>query len=84
MTAVSDPVAKKAISLGVPDTFVDAAKKLSAADKEKTSRAGVESRGTKEIPAGSDNITGTPHTKPGEDPIWGNISENEVASAYKR
>jgi hypothetical protein len=35
MTVASDPVAKRAIGLGIPEGFVDAAKKMSTADKKK-------------------------------------------------
>lgn len=55
-----------------------------AADKERTARSGVESRGHKEMPAGTENTLGATEQKPGQDPIWGNITEAEVAGAYKK
>jgi len=88
-----DPQARARVNSGnftdIPKFFAQASQRVTAdikaaADKEKTARSGVESRGTKEIPHGSDNVAGAAQSQPGQDPIWGNISEQEVVSAYKR
>lgn len=57
-----------------------------ATDAEHSRRAGVESRGSKEIPAAAENVNGSASSKQeghGHDPIWGNISSDELKSAYK-
>lgn len=57
-----------------------------AANAEHDRRAGVEARGSKEIPAAAENVNGSASSKQeghGHDPIWGNISDNELKSAYK-
>lgn len=73
----------------LPKYFAEASRRVTAetkaaAEKERTARTGVESRGTKELPPGTENVTGATEQKPGQDPIWGNISEAEIAGAYKK
>ena len=73
----------------LPKYFAEASRRVTAdtkaaADKERNLRSGVESRGHREMPAGTENVTGATEQKPGTDPIWGNITEAEVASAYRK
>lgn len=88
-----DPQARTRVNSGnftdIPKYFAEASRRVTAetkaaADKETKARSGVESRGVRELPHGSENATGTAQSQPGQDPIWGNISEQEVASAYKK
>jgi hypothetical protein len=92
---LSDPKAYQRISQGiyvdVPTFFSKASSLVTAETKAASSaehdrRAGVEARGSKEIPAAADNVNGSASSKQeghGADPIWGNISEGELKSAYK-
>jgi hypothetical protein len=81
----------KGVYVDVPTYFSKAsglvtAETKAAANAEHDRRAGVESRGTKEIPAAADNVNGSASSKQeghGHDPIWGDISPNELKSAYK-
>lgn len=91
--AWNDPTARTRINKGdftdLPKYFAEASRRVTAdtktaADKERTARSGVESRGHKELPAGTENTVGATEQKPGQDPVWGNITEAEVAAAYKR
>lgn len=79
------------VYLDVPTYFSKASSLVTAETKaasnaEHDRRAGVETRGSKEIPAAAENMNGSASSKQeghGKDPIWGNISENELKSAYK-
>lgn len=90
-----DPKAMNAISKGVyvdvPTYFSKAsglvtAETKAAANAEHDRRAKVEANGTREIPAAAENVNGSASSKQeghGHDPIWGDISSNELKSAYK-
>jgi hypothetical protein len=90
-----DSKAMNAISKGVyvdvPTYFSKAsslvtAETKAAANAEHDRRAGVEARGSKEIPAAAENVNGSASSKQeghGHDPIWGDISPSELKSAYK-
>lgn len=91
--AWNDDSARARINKGdftdLPKYFAEASRRVTAetkaaADKERTARSGVESRGSKELPPGTENNLGAAEQKPGQDPIWGNISEAEIAGAYKK
>ena len=81
----------KGVYMDVPTYFSKAsslvtAETKAAANAEHDRRAGVEARGTREIPAAAENVNGSASSKQeghGHDPIWGNISDNELKSAYK-
>lgn len=89
-----DTKARDAVSKGVyvdvPSHFSKAsslvtAETKAAANAEHERRSGVESRGSRPIAPAADNVNGS-SSKPeghGQDPIWGNISDNELKSAYK-
>jgi len=91
----SDGAAAKRINSGVyvdvPTYFSKAASLVTAETKaaataDHAARAGVEARGVKEIPAAAENVNGSASSKQeghGQDPIWGNISSEELKSAYK-
>jgi hypothetical protein len=92
--AWADPQARQRISQGVftdvPKYFAEATNRVTAetktaAEKEHEARKGVEERGGKTIIPGAEAVAGT--SKPsglGSDPIWGDISAQEIASAYKK
>jgi hypothetical protein len=81
----------KGVYVDVPTHFSKAsslvtAETKAAANAEHDRRAGVEARGTKEIPAAAENVNGSASSKQeghGHDPIWGDISSQELKSAYK-
>jgi hypothetical protein len=91
----SDNAARERINKGVftdvPTHFSKAsslvtAETKAAASAEHDRRAGVEARGSREIPAAAENMNGSASSKQeghGHDPIWGDISANELKSAYK-
>jgi len=91
----NDPKARNAVAKGVyvdvPTYFSKASRLVTAetnaaATAEHDRRAGVEARGTKEIPAAAENVNGSASSKQeghGHDPIWGDISPSELKSAYK-
>jgi hypothetical protein len=57
-----------------------------ASNAEHTRRSTVEANGVREIPAAADNVNGSASSRQeghGHDPIWGNISDSELKSAYK-
>lgn len=91
--AWNDPSARARINKGdytdLPKYFAEASRRVTAdtkaaTDKERAARAGVESRGSKELPPGTENTVGATEQKPGADPVWGNITEAEVAAAYRK
>lgn len=81
----------KGVYMDVPTYFSKAsslvtAETKAAANAEHDRRAGVEARGTREIPAAAENLNGSASSKQeghGHDPIWGDISSSELKSAYK-
>lgn len=85
-----DSVAK-GVYVDVPTYFSKASSLVTAETKaasnaEHDRRAGVEARGSREIPAAAQNTNGSASSKQeghGHDPIWGNISQEELKSAYK-
>jgi hypothetical protein len=91
----ADSKARDRIAAGVyvdvPTYFSKASSLVTAETKAASSaehdrRAGVEARGVREIPAAADNVNGSASSKQeghGHDPIWGNISDSELKSAYK-
>lgn len=89
----SDPQALKRIAQGVytdvPKYFAEASRRVTADTKtaataEHEARRGVEIRGSKEITPAAETVNGVANdSKPGEDPIWGNISSAEIKSAMK-
>jgi hypothetical protein len=91
----SDNAARNRINQGVftdvPTYFSKASSLVTAetkasANAEHDRRAGVEARGSREIPAAAENMNGSASSKQeghGHDPIWGDISSNELKSAYK-
>lgn len=91
----SDNAARDRINKGVftdvPTYFSKASSLVTAETKasataEHDRRAGVEARGSREIPAAAENMNGSASSKQeghGQDPIWGNIDANELKSAYK-
>jgi hypothetical protein len=90
----NDPKARDRIAQGVyvdvPTYFAKASSLVTAETKaasqaEHDRRAGVESRGSKQIPPAAENVNGA-SVKPeghGKDPIWGDITAEELKSAYK-
>jgi len=73
----------------VPKFFAEASRRVTAetkatAQKETAARAAVVASGSKEITPASENVTGASQARPGQDPIWGDINEKEIAAAYKR
>jgi len=90
-----DPKARdsvaKGVYLDVPTYFSKASGLVTAETKaastaEHDRRAGVEARGSREIPAAAQNTNGSASSKQeghGHDPIWGNISQEELKSAFK-
>lgn len=91
--AWNDPSARARINKGdytdLPKYFAEASRRVTAdtkaaTERERTARSGVESRGHRELPAGTENTVGAVEQKPGQDPIWGNINEAEVAAAYRK
>jgi hypothetical protein len=88
--AARDRIAK-GVYVDVPTYFSKASSLVTAETKaasnaEHDRRAGVEARGVKEIPAAAENVNGSASSKQeghGHDPIWGNISDSELKSAYK-
>jgi hypothetical protein len=89
----NDMSARKRILDGVftdvPKYFAEASKRVTAetktaASKEHEARKGVEERGTKTITPAAENVAGAAKEQsPGEDPIWGNITKDEIERAYK-
>lgn len=91
----SDNAARDRINKGVftdvPTYFSKASSLVTAetkasANAEHDRRAGVEARGSREIPAAAENMNGSASSKQeghGQDPIWGNIDASELKSAYK-
>jgi hypothetical protein len=90
----SDGNAAKRINQGVyvdvPTYFSKAASLVTAETKAAATaandkRAGVEARGERTIPNAAENVNGTTAKQDGhgKDPIWGDISESELKSAYK-
>jgi hypothetical protein len=80
----------KGVYVDVPTFFSKAsslvtAETKAAATAEQDLRAGVETRASKEIPNAAENVNGasTKQEGHGHDPIWGNISSEELKSAYK-
>lgn len=73
----------------VPKYFAEASRRVTAetktaATKEHDARAGVEARGARSIVPAAENVNGAgKEATPGEDPIWGNITADEIKSAYK-
>jgi hypothetical protein len=88
--AARDRIAK-GVYVDVPTYFSKASSLVTAETKaasnaEHDRRAVVEARGVKEIPAAAENVNGSASSKQeghGHDPIWGNISDSELKSAYK-
>jgi len=89
----NDQAARQRILSGVftdvPKYFEKASKLVTAetktaAQKEHDARAGVEARGTKTIVPAAENVTGAAKEQaPGADPIWGDITKDEIERAYK-
>lgn len=90
----NDPQARARVAKGVfvdvPKYFAEASKRVTAETKAAASaeherRAGVEARGSKTIAPASENVNGAPAKREGHgaDPIWGDISSDELKSAYK-
>jgi hypothetical protein len=91
----SDNAARDRINKGVftdvPTYFSKASSLVTAETKasataEHDRRARVEARGSREIPAAAENTNGSASSKQeghGSDSIWGDISSNELKSAYK-
>jgi len=81
----------KGVYVDVPTYFSKASSLVTAETKaastaEHTRRSTVEANGVREIPAAADNVNGSASSKQeghGHDPIWGNISDQELKSAYK-
>lgn len=73
----------------VPKYFAEASKRVTAetktaATKEHEARSGVEARGTKTIIPAAENVAGAgKETAPGTDPVWGDITKEEIERAYK-
>lgn len=73
----------------VPKYFAEASKRVTAetktaASKEHEARSGVEARGTKTIIPAAENVAGAgKETAPGQDPVWGDITKEEIERAYK-
>jgi hypothetical protein len=90
----SDATAAKRVNQGVyldvPTYFSKAASLVTAETKAAATaandkRAGVEARGERTIPNAAENVNGTPAKQEGHghDPIWGNITAEELKAAYK-
>ena len=91
--AWADPEAQGRITKGnftdIPKYFAEATNRVTAETKaaaaqDHEARKGVESRGSKEIIPAAENTVGQAEVKPGTDPIWGDISSQEIAAAYKK
>ena len=73
----------------VPKYFAEASKRVTAetktaASKEHEARSGVEARGTKTIIPAAENVAGAAKQQaPGTDPVWGDITKEEIERAYK-
>jgi hypothetical protein len=73
----------------VPKYFAEASKRVTAetktaATKEHDARQRVEASGTKTIVPAAENVAGAgKETAPGVDPIWGDITKDEIERAYK-
>jgi len=90
----SDSAAAKRVNSGVyvdVPTFFSKASSLvtaetkAAATTANEKRAGIEARGEKTIPNAAENVNGTSTKQEGhgKDPIWGDISQEELKAAYK-
>lgn len=89
----NDPQARDRIAKGIyvdlPKYFAEASAKATAdikasAGKEHERRAGVESRGGKEITPAAEAVNGTSTDGPAQDPIWGDAGiARDIASALK-
>jgi hypothetical protein len=89
-----DPKAREAVAKGVyvdvPKYFSKAsslvtAETKAAANAEHDRRAGVEARGSRTIAPAAEATNGTAPKREGHgaDPIWGDISDSELKSAFK-
>ena len=90
----SDATAAKRVNQGVyvdvPTFFSKAASLVTAETKAAATaandkRAGVEARGERTIPNAAENVNGTATKQEGHghDPVWDNITQEELKAAYK-
>jgi len=89
----NDPQARERVNKGVftdvPKYFAEASKRVTAetktaADKEHGNRQRVEATGARSIVPAAENVAGAAkENAPGVDPIWGDITPEEIKNAYK-
>jgi len=89
----NDPAARERVNKGVftdvPKYFAEASKRVTAetktaANKEHEARQGVEARGARSVVPAAENVAGAAkENAPGVDPIWGDITADEIKNAYK-